>query len=118
MTGAPLQAGRLPPRESSRVLIELDGDAVRRLIETWRVAIDFELAQDDCLKIQLMARRGEVLSKLAFAAGAWLVLLRKCATPRSRDIEEIEADLNEFRSWARHELQALRAICEDESLGD
>jgi hypothetical protein len=50
--------------------IDLDSRFVRHMLETWRMATDIELAMDDRLKIQLIARRGEILAKFVVAARA------------------------------------------------
>jgi hypothetical protein len=87
---------------------------MRRLIRSWRMAANIAHARDDRLKIQLMTRRGEILAKLVMAAGAWRVLLHECASERTPDLDEIELELQQFRSWARQELQGLLRLCEEE----
>jgi len=99
--------------------IELDPDSLRHLMTSWRMATDMELAMDDRLKIQLIARRGELLAKFVVTARAWLILLRGCsARDGSPEADELRADVAAFCAWAQKELEALRRLRHEESVLD
>jgi flagellar biosynthesis regulator FlaF len=99
--------------------IDLDPQALRHLMASWRMATDIELAMDDRLKIELIARRGEILAKFIVTARAWLVLLRNCCEHDDADeLPELREDVNAFSAWAQKELEALRRLRQEESVLD
>jgi flagellar biosynthesis regulator FlaF len=99
--------------------IDLDPDSLRHLMASWRMATDIELAMDDRLKIQLIARRGEILAKFVVTARAWLILLRACsAGAAAQDLEALRAEVTAFGAWAQQELEALRRLRQEESVLD
>jgi flagellar biosynthesis regulator FlaF len=99
--------------------IEFDPDSLRHLMTSWRMAADMELAMDDRLKIQLIARRGEILAKFVITARAWLILLRGCrARNDSPEPEELKAEVAAFCAWAQKELEALGRLRQEESVLD
>jgi hypothetical protein len=98
--------------------IDLDSGFVRHMLETWRMATDIELAMDDRLKIQLIARRGEILAKFVVAARAWLLLLRSSSSQQSAELNALAAEVLAFQGWAQGELETLRQLRREESVLD
>lgn len=99
--------------------LDLDPLSLRHLMASWRMATDIELAMDDRLKIQLIARRGEILAKFVLIARTWLMVLRGCRTPEDTpELDELKTDIVAFSAWAQKELQVLRRLRQEESVLD
>ena len=92
--------------------VDLDPEFLRTSMTLWRDAVDMKMPIHDDFKIHFMQNRAKLLDGFVNTATSWSLLLSACKQEASEaeSLEQLKADVQAFKKWAKDGLAELRDL--------
>lgn len=100
--------------------LDFDPERLRISMRMWRDATDLKVPVHDNFKIHFIESRASLLEGFVKIGNAFSTILRAC-TAEGQDLVELDAinaDVEEFKQWAKDGLEELSSLASEESRKD